>query len=442
MLSARLCPDGCRARCRPSSSESSLTRNSYDTFISPPRCACHWDIGIGGADAHGLWTRRSGRRTGKGGGWSRWRNATARSRGHGRGVRIGHDHSGTSWPIAGISHGPSARASGGIVEKRLFTEGSDVKEGAPLFRIDPRNYQAAYDAAKADQAIARVTVERYKPLLEVKAISQQEFDLAEAKLKQADAALTRARIDLENTTVPAPISGRVGRELVTEGALVGRGEATPLTTIEQTDPIYVNFTQSGADVLRLQKAMKAGRLKSTTRARIELILDDNSVYPKTGKLLFTDLAVDPTTGSVSLRAEFPNPTRELLPGTFVRVRFPEAVADDVILIPQRAVQAGPVGQFVTVVADDGKATIVLVKTGGMSGQQFVITDGLKGGEKVIVNGLQKARPGTPVRAVVLGPDGKPMPAAPTEDAVAPSTKDAAASSPKEATAPASPAAAK
>lgn len=346
----------------------------------------------------------------------------------------------------------------GIVEKRLFTEGSDVKEGAPLFRIDPRNYQAAYDAAKTDQAIARVTVERYKPLLEVKAISQQEFDLAEAKLKQADAALTRARIDLENTTVPAPISGRVGRELVTEGALVGRGEATPLTTIEQTDPIYVNFTQSGADVLRLQKAMKAGRLKSTTRARIELILDDNSVYPKTGKLLFTDLAVDPTTGSVSLRAEFPNPTRELLPGTFVRVRFPEAVADDVILIPQRAVQAGPVGQFVTVVADDGKATIVLVKTGGMSGQQFVITDGLKGGEKVIVNGLQKARPGTPVRAVVLGPDGKPMPAAPTEDAVAPSpkdaaapstkdsaapsTKDAAASSTKDAAAPASPAAAK
>lgn len=296
----------------------------------------------------------------------------------------------------------------GIVEKRLFAEGSDVTEGKPLFRIDPRNYQAAFDAAKADQAIARLTVERYKPLVEINAVSKQEFDLAEAKLKQADAALTRARVDLENTTVPAPISGRIGREQVTEGALVGRGEATLLATIEALDPIYVNFTQSGADALRLQKSFASGRLKSAGQARIELILEDNSVYSRPGRLIFKDLAVDPTTGSVSLRAEFPNPKRELLPGTFVRVRFPEALAEGVILVPQRAVQIGPQGQFVTLVDEAGKAAVRPVKSSGMSGKDFVIAEGLKGGERVIVNGLQKARPGTPVRVVELGPDGKPI----------------------------------
>ncbi|MBU3724512.1 MAG: efflux RND transporter periplasmic adaptor subunit [Burkholderiaceae bacterium] len=297
----------------------------------------------------------------------------------------------------------------GIIEKRMFTEGSDVIEGTPLFRIDPRNYQAAFDAARADQALARLTVERYKPLLAINAVSKQEFDLAEARLKQADAALTRTRVDLENTTVPAPISGRIGREQVTEGALVGRGEATLLATIEALDPIYVNFTQSGADALRLQKSFASGKLKSAGQARIDLILEDNSIYSRAGRLIFKDLAVDPTTGSVSLRAEFPNPKRELLPGTFVRVRFPEALAEGVILVPQRAVQIGPQGQFVTVVDESGKAAVTPVKTSGMSGKDFVIAEGLKGGEKIIVNGLQKARPGTPVRPLVLGPDGKPIP---------------------------------
>lgn len=287
----------------------------------------------------------------------------------------------------------------GVVEKRLFTEGSDVREGSALFRIDARSYQAAFDAAKADQALAQLTVDRYKPLLAINAVSKQEFDLAEAKLKQADAALTRAKIDLENTTVPAPISGRIGRELVTEGALVGRNEATPLATIEQIDPIYANFTQSGADVLRLRNAMASGKLKPAQQPKIELMLEDGSIYPQPGRLLFTDLAVDPNTGSVSLRAIFPNPKRELLPGAFVRVRFPEAAVDDVILIPQRAVQVGPMGQFVVTVDADGKAAVSPVKTGGMSGGHFVIADGLQGGEKVIINGLQKARPGTPVKPI-------------------------------------------
>ncbi len=287
----------------------------------------------------------------------------------------------------------------GIVEKRLFTEGADVREGAPLYRIDPRNYQAAYEAATADVAVARLTLERYRPLLDLKAVSRQELDLAEAKLKQAEAAQTRARIDLENTTVPAPLAGRIGRTLVSEGALVGRGEATPLAIIEQIDPIYANFTQPGADLLRLRQAIRSGSLKEAERAKVELILEDGSVYAHPGKLLFADQAVDPATGSVSLRALFPNPRQDLLPGSVVRVRFPEAVAEQVIRVPQRAVQAGPQGQFVTVVNAEGKSAVVPVKTGGMSGSDFIISAGLQGGEQVIVNGLQKARPGSPVKAV-------------------------------------------
>jgi membrane fusion protein (multidrug efflux system) len=328
----------------------------------------------------------------------------------------------------------------GVVEKRLFSEGSDVREGTALFRIDPRSYQAAFDAAQADRSLAQLTVDRYKPLIEINAISKQEMDLAQAKLKQADAAFTRAKIDLENTTVPAPISGRIGRELVTEGALVGRNEATPLATIEQIDPIYANFTQSGADALRLRKAIGSGKLKAAQEPKIELVLEDGSIYPQPGKLLFTDLAVEPATGSVSLRAVFPNPRRELLPGTFVRVRFPEAIADDVILVPQRAVQVGPMGQFVTVVNGEGKAAVMPVKTGGMSGKDFVIAEGLQGGEQIIVNGLQKARPGSPVKPMVLGADGKPLPppaaepkqgapAGPSSDASAPKTPAAPSTAP-------------
>jgi RND family efflux transporter, MFP subunit len=257
--------------------------------------------------------------------------------------------------------------------------------------------------------VARLTLERYLPLLEIKAVSRQEVDLAEAKVKQAEAALTRARIDLENASAPAPISGRIGRALVTEGALVGRGEATHLATIEQIDPIYANFTQPGADLLRLRQAVKAGKLKEADRATVELILEDGSVYSQPGKLQFSDLAVDPATGSVSLRALFPNPRHEILPGAFVRIRFPEAVADGAIRVPQRAVQAGPQGQFVMVVGADGKVAPRPVKTDGMSGGDFIIAEGLKGGEKVIVNGLQKAKPGTAVKPVPWNPNAAPAP---------------------------------
>lgn len=291
----------------------------------------------------------------------------------------------------------------GIVEKRLFDEGSDVKAGAPLFQIDSRNYQASADAAQADVAIARLTVERYRPLVEAKAVSQQEFDLAQARQKQAEAVLSRARLDLDNTRVPAPIAGRIGRAIVTEGALVGRGEPTHMATIEQIDPIYANFTQSNAELLQLRQGLKTGKLKRAEQGRVELVQEDGSLYPHPGKLLFSDLAVDPSTGSVSLRAEFPNPQRELLPGQFVRIRFNQAQANNAIKLPQRAVQAGQQGQYVLTVDGQNKVVSQPVKTAGMSGADWLIAEGLKGDEKVIVNGFQKARPGSIVSPVPWNP---------------------------------------
>jgi membrane fusion protein (multidrug efflux system) len=292
----------------------------------------------------------------------------------------------------------------GIVDKRSFAEGSDVKAGETLFHIEARNYQAAYDSAKADAGVARLNIERYKPLLEAKVISQLDYDLASAKLKQAESALSKAQIDFENTRVPAPISGRIGHAQVTEGALVGRGEATLLATIEQIDPIYANFTQTSDDWVRLQQAFKSGKLKHSS-APVELILDDGSIYPLSGKLLFSDLAVNPGTGSVSLRAEFSNPKHELLPGMFARVRFSEGTADNTIKVPQRAVQTTVQGQLVMVVDAESKVAPRPVQTGEMAGGDFVITEGLKPGDKVIVNGMQKVRPGSPVKPVEWNPAG-------------------------------------
>lgn len=287
----------------------------------------------------------------------------------------------------------------GIVEKREFTEGSDVQAGQVLYRIDPRTYQTAFDAAKADASAARLLVDRYKPLLEIRAVSQQEFDTASARLKQAEAALARAQIDLENTRVPAPIAGRIGRSQVTEGALVGRGEATPLATIEQIDPIYANFTRSGAELAALRDAVKGGRWKEADRDRVELVLENGTVYPLPGKLLFSDLAVDPNTGAVSLRAQFPNPKKELLPGMFARVRFAQATVERVFSIPQRAVQMSPTGPAVLIVDKEGKVQPRPVKTGGMSGNAWIVTDGLTEGDQVIVEGHMKARPGSMVKPV-------------------------------------------
>ena len=304
----------------------------------------------------------------------------------------------------------------GIVEKRNFTEGSDVTAGTSLYQIALRNYQTAYDAAKADLAVASQTMARYKKLMEAKVVSQQDYDLNEAKFKQAEARLSKAQEDLENTKVPAPISGRIGRSQVSEGALVGRGEANLLATIEQINPIYVNFSQSESEISKLQQAIRSGKLQRTQSAKVELVLEDGSVYSQPGKFLFSDMAVDPNTGNVSLRAVIPNPRFDLLPGMFVRIRLPQAIAGNAISIPQRAVQINPQGQFVLVVDAEGKVSQRSVKTGSMAGSDFIINEGLQGGEQVIVNGVQKAKPGSVVKPVQWNPDAPLLntnPATPT-----------------------------
>jgi membrane fusion protein (multidrug efflux system) len=291
-----------------------------------------------------------------------------------------------------------------------------VLAGASLFQIALRNYQTAYDAAKADLAVASQTMARYKKLMEAKVVSQQDYDLNEAKFKQAEARLSKAQEDLENTKVPAPISGRIGRSQVSEGALVGRGEANLLATIEQINPIYVNFSQSESEISKLQQAIRSGKLQRTQSAKVELILEDGSVYSQPGKFLFSDMAVDPTTGGVSLRAVIPNPRFDLLPGMFVRIRLPQAIAGNAISIPQRAVQINPQGQFVLVVDAEGKVSQRSVKTGSMAGSDFIINEGLQGGELVIVNGVQKAKPGSVVKPVQWNPDAPLLntnPATPT-----------------------------
>ncbi|BAO31387.1 RND family efflux transporter MFP subunit [Sulfuritalea hydrogenivorans sk43H] len=318
----------------------------------------------------------------------------------------------------------------GVVEKRLFAEGTDIAAGTPLFQIDARTYQAQAAAADADLAAAKAVFDRYTPLLAIKAVSQQEFDAAQARVKQAEAAAAKAKLDQENAVPPAPISGRIGRALVTEGALVGKGEATHLVTIEQLDPIRVEFSQSYSDLLRLQQAVKSGKQKKADSAKVELVLEDGSLYPEKGRLQFTDLAVDPNSGAVILRAEFPNPRRDLLPGTFVRVRFPQTQLDEAIRVPQRAVQGGAQGQFVMTVDAEGKVAPRPIKTSAMSGGDFIVDSGLKGGEQVIVNGLQKARPGSAVKPVpwtpgaplLAAPPGAGKPAEAVPGAAAPGTK--------------------
>jgi membrane fusion protein, multidrug efflux system len=303
----------------------------------------------------------------------------------------------------------------GILEKRNYTEGSEVKQGQVLFRIDPRTLAANAESARASLTRAQATaliagqnLERVQALKDTKAIAKQEFDQAVAAKAQADAdvaaakaALAQAEINLSYATVTAPISGRIGRALVTEGALVGKGEATHLATIEQYDPIWVDFSQSSAEFIRLRESLKAGTAKAS-KAPVELVLETGQAYAKPGKLLFNDLAVDPATGSVGLRAEFANPGRDLLPGQFVTVRLPVAQAENVITVPQKAVQASAQGQVVMVVGPEGKVMPQPVKTGGLAGNDWIIAEGLQGGEQVIVNGLQKARPGSPVKPVSLG----------------------------------------
>ena len=307
-----------------------------------------------------------------------------------------------------------ARAAG-ILQKRLFSEGSDVKAGQPLFEIDASPYQAVFASAQAAQAKAEANLmqasaqaERFKPLIEAKAISEQEFVSAQAAQKQAQAdvaigkaAVQTARINLDYAAITAPIAGRIGRSLVTEGALVGQGEATPLALIQQIDPLYVNFTQSAADVMKLRRALASGQLKraGAQAASVRIVLEDGTEYARPGKLLFSDLTVDASTGQITLRAELPNPDGTLLPGLYVRVRIEQAQANNAITLPQQTLTRTPQGDSVLVVGADGKVLQRSVKVGDQQGGQWVILDGLKAGEQVIVDGFQKLRPGAPVKPV-------------------------------------------
>lgn len=314
-----------------------------------------------------------------------------------------------------------ARAAG-IVQRRLFTEGSEVKAGQLLFRIDDAPFRAALAAAQATQARAeanllqtRAQAERYKPLAEANAVSQQEYIAAQAAFKQAEAdvaaakaAVQTAQINLGYTSVTSPISGRIGRALVTEGALVGQGEATQLAVVQQIDPLFVNFTQSADEVLRLRAAIASGRFQSAGTAgsvAVSVVLDDGSVYPQRGKLLFSDLSVDPTTGQIALRAEVPNPRGALLPGLYVRVRLAQAELPAGIALPQQAVQRGSAGDTVMVVGADGKVAPRPVKVSLGPNRQWVVLEGLAGGEQVVVDGFQKIRPNAPVKPVPWQPGG-------------------------------------
>ncbi|MBI5781589.1 MAG: efflux RND transporter periplasmic adaptor subunit [Rhodocyclales bacterium] len=301
----------------------------------------------------------------------------------------------------------------GILEKRFFEEGSEVKEGQLLYRIDPRTYQRAFEAAKADVAATKLLVERYRPLVKINAISRQEYDSAEAAWKQAEARLAQAALDLENTRVPASISGRIGRSLVTEGALVGKGEPTHLATIEQIDPIYVNFTQPSTELLALREALRSGQWKEADRSTVEIVLDNGKTYPLPAKLLFEDVSVDPATGAVLMRALAKNPEHVLLPGMFVRVRLPQMQMDKVITVPQRAVQINPQGHFVMVVDANNTVAPRAIKVGGMSGTDWVVLEGLQEGEKVVVEGLLKVRAGAPVKPLPWQPKNTPAAAAPS-----------------------------
>jgi membrane fusion protein (multidrug efflux system) len=320
-----------------------------------------------------------------------------------------------------------ARAAG-ILQKRLFREGSDVRAGQPLFQIDPAPYRAAAQSAQASLARAQANLsqttaqaERYKPLMEANAISKQDYvnAVAAQKAAQADvaagqAAVQTAQINLGYANVTSPISGRIGRALVTEGALVGQGEATQLATVQQINPMYVNFTQSTTEVLKLRRALAAGQLKraaGTESASVRVVLDDGTEYPLAGRLLFSDLSVDPTSGQITLRAEVPNNDGLLLPGMYVRVRLEQAQVDNGITLPQQAVNRSNQGDTVMVVGADGKVAPRPVKVGSAQGGQWVVLEGLKPGEQVMVDGFQKLRGPGPVKPVPWSASAASKPAA-------------------------------
>lgn len=312
-----------------------------------------------------------------------------------------------------------ARAAG-ILQKRLFREGSEVKAGQALYQIDNAPYRAALQSAQASVAQADATlaqnkaqVERYKPLVAVNAVSKQDYDnavaaekTAAANVAAAKAAVTTADINLGYAAVTSPINGRIGRSLVTEGALVGQSDATALAVVQQIDPLYVNFTQSASEALKLQRGLSDGQYKKAGNgaARVKVVLDDGTTYGHEGKLLFTDLTVDSTSGQVTLRAEIPNPERLLLPGLYVRVLLEQAEVDNAVLLPQQAVtRGGAGGDVVNLVTADNQIEPRTVTISGSQGSNWVVTAGLQAGEKVMVDGFQKLPRVAPGQPVVVTP---------------------------------------
>lgn len=306
----------------------------------------------------------------------------------------------------------------GIVQRRLFAEGSDVREGQALFVIDPAPYRAALDGARGQLAraearldSARLDEQRAAALLAGEAASPQAHDdavtalrAAEADVVAARAAVDAARIDLGYTTVVAPVKGRIGRSEVTEGAYVQASTATRMAVIQQLDPVFVDVTRSSAELVVLRRELEQGKLQSAGQqsARVELVLEDGSAYARPGTLQFTDVTVDPATGAVALRATFPNPGAELLPGMYVRARLVEGVSAQALLVPQAAVTRDPRGQAIALVVADGKAELRTLATERAVGDAWLVTDGIRAGEQVIVEGLQRVRAGVPVKAVPVG----------------------------------------
>ncbi|KFC08753.1 membrane fusion protein of RND family multidrug efflux pump [Trabulsiella guamensis ATCC 49490] len=315
----------------------------------------------------------------------------------------------------------------GIILKRNFVEGSDIEAGVSLYQIDPATYQATYESAKGDLAkaqaaanIASLTVKRYQKLLGTKYISQQDYDNALADSQQANAAVVAAkaavetaRINLAYTKVTSPISGRIGKSAVTEGALVQNGQSTALATVQQLDPIYVDVTQSSNDFLRLKEELASGKLQQENgKAKVELVTSEGKTLPQAGTLEFSDVTVDQTTGSITLRAVFPNPDGYLLPGMFVRARLQEGTNPEALLVPQQGVTRTPRGDATAMVVGAGdKVEVRQITATQAIGDKWLVTEGLKSGDRVIVTGLQKVRPGVQVQAQEVAADNKQQAAA-------------------------------
>ena len=310
----------------------------------------------------------------------------------------------------------------GIILKRNFVEGTDIKAGESLYQIDPAPYQATYNSAVGDLAkaqanarIAQVTLNRYKPLLGTQYISQQDYDTAAATLAQnnaavrsAQAAVENARINLAYTKVSSPISGRIGKTAVTEGALVQNGQTTALATVQQLDPLYVDLTQSSDDFMRLRNQLTSGELtQGKGKAPVTIVLNDGTTLKQKGTLEFSDVTVDQTTGSITLRAIVPNPDHSLLPGMFVRARVEEGVNQNALLVPQQAIARTPTGQATAmVVNDEDKVDVRQVTAQEAIGDKWLVTSGLKAGDRVISVGIQRAAQGAKVSPKEVSADQK------------------------------------